>query len=335
MATKLAERLLAGTGGLAVVIAGASVVLTPLLLKAPLSQDSHLRATGPATFLDTATGAPVTGTFVQESTLRTHQVNGIAAGSSTVASYDQVQTQSFVSGARTRELPGSTLTHAFDRSTGAGRPGTQGDTVGTTAHLFKLPFGTQKRDYTIWDGTARRAVPLVYEGEKTIDGLRTYVFRRDVRATDLGVLPIFLAVPGSWVGHPEVPSIPAHEWYESTDSTLYVEPVTGSLVGGASSPHVWAQTTGRLGGLKVDLLRVDRATPVAKDAARLIADAKAARAKVVRLHQAPWAFSGLALICVIGALGTHRLRRPEALRPEVVLPAQRGPQSLPSSERTG
>lgn len=334
VAATVVPRLLAATGALAVVAAGASVLLTPLLLKAPLDQDSRLRASGAATFLDTTTGAPVQGTFVQDSRITTHKVNGIAAGSSTVASYDQVQTQSFASGGSTKELPSSTLTHAFDRSTGVGRPGAQGDTLGTTAHLFKLPFGTQKRDYTIWDVTAKRAVPLVYAGQKTIDGLSTYVFRRPVPATDLGILPIFLAVPGSWVGHPELPSIPAHEWYENADSTLYVEPVTGSLVGGASSPHVWAQTTGRLGGLKVDLLRVESAAPVAADAARLVAEAKSARAKVIRLHQAPWAFGGGALICFLAALVSRQVRRPRAVGREVFLPAPREPESEPASELT-
>jgi hypothetical protein len=164
----------------------------------------------------------------------------------------------------------------------------QGDTVGTTAHLFKLPVDTQKHEYEIWDETAKKAVPLRYNGEKVLSGLRTYVFSRAVAPTDLGELPIFKAIPGSFIGRPKILSIPAHEWYENTASTLYVEPVTGSLVGGDSSPHLWAQTTGAPVGLKVDLLAVRGAKPAAADAARLIRDAKAARTKVLRLRHLPY-----------------------------------------------
>lgn len=137
------------------------------------------------------------------------------------------------------------------------------------------------------------------------------------------------------MGHPEVPSIPAHEWYESTESTLYVEPTTGSFVGGASSPHVWAQTTGALGGLKLDLLVVDRAAPVAKDAAALVDDAKAARAKVLKLERAPWVLGGAGLLCLLLALVLHRLRRTEVPMPALVLPEQRAPEPEGATELTG
>jgi hypothetical protein len=321
-------KLLAGAGGIAVFLAGSTFIVEPLLLKAPLSQDSHLRASGPASFLDKLTGKPRAGTFVQDSRVRTHVLNGRRAGTSTVSSYDQSTVSSFVdatSGGR-QQIATSTLTHAFDRTSGAGRPGMQGDTVGTTAHLLKLPFDTQKHDYEIWDETAKKAVPLRYTGEKMLDGLTTYVFSRTVPPTDLGELPVFKAVPGSFVGRPTIPSIPAHEWYENTSSTLYVEPVTGSLVGGESSPHLWAQTTSAPVGLKVDLLTVDGAEPVAADAARLAHDAKGARSKVLQLRRLPYELGGLGLL-LLAAAGVLAVRqRPDApTAPDVtaLLPAPR------------
>jgi hypothetical protein len=294
----LPVKLLAGAGGIALFVAGSTVIVEPLLLKAPLTQDSHLRAAGPATFLDKRTGKPRTGTFVQESTVTTHLLSGTRAGTGTVSSFDQHTVSSFVDAASgaSQQIAETTLTHAFDRSSGAGRPRAQGDTIGTTAHLFKLPFDTRKQDYEIWDEAAKKAVPLRYQGEKVLNGLRTYVFSRTVTPTDLGELPVFKAVPGSFVGRSSTPSIPAHEWYENTASTLYVEPVTGSLVGGDSSPHLWAQTTAAPLGLKVDLLAVRDAKPGAVDAARLLRDAKTARSKVLQLRRLPYQLGGLGLL---------------------------------------
>ncbi len=296
-------KLLAASAGLCAILAVLLVILAPLLLKAPTTVDRQTRSTGPAMFLDRATGTLRPGTFEQVSTVTTHR-SGTA-----IASYDQVATQTFVAAGVRTELSRNALTQAFDRSTGAGRPGVQGDTVGTTAQLFKLPFNTGHRTYAIWDETAKKAVDLVYVGERTLRGLPVLEFRRDVGPTDLGELPLFKAVPGAWVGHPELPSIPAHEWYENTDTALYVEPVTGSLVGGRSSPHVWAQTTGKLGGLRVELLRVSRATPVEADAAALVATARTAKGKVQLLRRTPWALGVVALLLAGSAVLTHRPHR--------------------------
>ena len=321
---KASTRVLAGFGAGAVFAGAAAAIISPLLLKTPLTESGHLRSTGRATFLDTATGKPRGGTFVQTSTISTHLIDGRRAGTSTVASYDQRTTNTFVGAdGISKVLTESSETQAFDRRTGAGIPGAQADTLGTRAHLFRLPFGTNKQTYRIWDETAKRAVDLVYRGEKTIDGLRTYAFSRDVAPTDLGELPIFKALPGSWFGHPDIPGIPAHEWYENTSSTLYVEPVTGSLVGGASSPHLWAQTTGARKGLRVDLLKVDRATPDAADAIRLVKDAKSARSRALMVHRAPWVLGALGLLLLPGALGIHWRTRPVPDLPVIFLPSQR------------
>jgi hypothetical protein len=310
------SKLLAGAGATLVGLGLAAAVATPLLLKAPVTQTSHLTASGTARLLDPVSGTQRTGTFVQDT-----RISGRRNGSNVVATYQQRATQSFVdaAGAR-RQLATSTLTQAFDRRTGEGRPGAAGDTLGTRAHLFKLLFGTRKQTYRIWDETAKRAVPLVYTGEKRVRGLPAYVFTRDVPPTDLGPLPVFRAVPGSFVGHPELASIAAHEWYESRGGTLYVEPVTGSIVGGASSPHLWAQTAS---GQRVDLLTVTGATPEPADAARLVRDAKQARAQVLLLRRAPWVLGALGALLLPGSVAAARRRTPTDVR--ALVPAQRRP----------
>jgi hypothetical protein len=302
------SRLLAAAGAVAATGALVVMLVTPLLLKAPGTRNTHLRSVGAATALDPASGRQLSGTFALDTTVTTHG----SARSTTVASYDQVSVSTFQStGHRTRRLASSTLTEAFDRSTGVGRPNVLGDTVGSTAHVFKLPFHTARHDYVIWDDTAKRAVALRFTGERDLDGLRVYVFTRDVPATDLGVLPVFHSIPGSFVGHPELASIPADEWYETARTELYVEPVTGSLVGGMSSPHLWAQTTGRFAGLRVDLLRVSSAAPDDRGQAMLLARARKAKRQVLMVEHAPWVLGGLgvALVATAGLVGRRRPRR--------------------------
>ena len=322
------SRVLAGLSGVAAV-AGAGILLAaPLLLKAPQSPHDQLRSTGPASYLDIVTGKPLSGTFVQETTTTAHP----GGRSSTVGSYDQTSVTTFVatSTGKTKRLASSSLTFAFDRSTGAGRPGRYGDTVGTTAHLIKLPFDTRHRGYEFWDVTAKKAVPLRYVGEQSRAGLRVLVFSRDVAPTDLGALPLLPAVPGSLLGHPELRSVAVHEWYESTHTRLEVEPVTGRLVGGSSSPHLWLQATGGpLSGQRVDLLSVSSATPDSTSAARLLAKAKHARSQVLMLRRAPWVLGGTSVVLLVLALSLRPRRR--ATSPDNPgIPAPRGEVASPS-----
>lgn len=302
------SRLLAATGVAALAGALVLALVRPLLLKAPSTRSSQLHSVGAATALDLLSGRQLAGTFALDTTVSTHG----SARSSTVASYDQASVSSFqAAGRRTRRLAATTLTQAFDRRTGEGRPGVLGDTVGSTAHLFKLPFHTARRDYTIWDDTAKTAVALRFAGERKLDGLHVYVFTRDVPATDLGVLPVFHGIPGAFVGHPELASVPADEWYETTGTRLYVEPVTGSLVGGTSSPHLWAQTTGRFAGRRVDLLKVSGASPDATGRAMLVARARRAKQRVLAVERSPWVAAGLGILLLpsAGLVGRQRRRR--------------------------
>ena len=301
------SRVLAGLSGAAIVAGAGILIATPLLLKAPQSPHDELRSTGPASYLDIATGKPITGTFEQETTTEGHP--GVRSAS--VASYEQIAVTTFVSSTgKTNRLATTSLTFAFDRSTGAGLPGRYGDTVGTTAHFVKLPFDTRHQTYDFWDVTAKRSVPLRYVGEQTRSGLHVLVFSRDVAATDLGVLAVLPAIPGSFLGHPEVRSVPVHEWYEVTQTRLEVEPVTGRLVGGSSSPHLWLQaSSGPLAGQRVDLLSVSSATPDSASAARLLATAKHVHGQVLMLRRAPWVLGGLAVVLLVLALLPRARRR--------------------------
>lgn len=56
-----------------------------------------------------------------------------------------------------------------------------------TGVVIKFPFDTEKKSYPYWDGTLGHAVTATYQGEKTIDGLKTYRFEISVPPTQTEV----------------------------------------------------------------------------------------------------------------------------------------------------
>jgi len=133
---------------------------------------------------------------------------------------------------------------ALDRATGeavpwAGQCHTETSepcTPGNAAfagQLYLFPFGTEKRTYQYWDSTLHRALPIEYQAEEEYNGLPTYRFQQRVpdqpagmdEATLTGLLG-FLA-PGATTGTIS---------YRAT-RTLWVEPMTGAIVGYREQQH--------------------------------------------------------------------------------------------------
>lgn len=90
--------------------------------------------------------------------------------------------------------------------------------------IYKFPFGTEKRDYPVWDGTIGEASDATYEGEQEIQGLKVYEFVQQIDPT----LVETREVPGSMFGSTQA-SVTAELWYGMT-RTFFVEPETGSPV---------------------------------------------------------------------------------------------------------
>jgi DUF3068 family protein len=90
---------------------------------------------------------------------------------------------------------------------------------------FKFPFNTEQRTYQWFDTTLKKTVPADFVGEEEIKGLPTYKFVMEIPPTKVDDL----AVPGSLVGQPDVPTVQAELYYEAT-RTVYVEPNTGAVV---------------------------------------------------------------------------------------------------------
>ena len=74
----------------------------------------------------------------------------------------------------------------------------------------KFPFDVEKKSYPFWDGTVGRAVNVVYDGTVTLDGIETYKFPNTVEDEPIDVAE---GVPGTY-----------------TNVTVYVEPMTGSII---------------------------------------------------------------------------------------------------------
>ena len=304
-------RFLIGGGVFCLSLAALSLTLVqPALLKAPLQKATTTVSQGPATALDSATGRQVSGTFTQKRIVGTHVVKSgtrsEVPGNDSTALYDDYTESSFVSsdGTFTRDFGKTLQTQAFNRNTGSGRPGFRGDTVASTAHFFKLPFGTEKKSYLMWNTKAIKAYPATFVRETEIRGVRTFEFHQIVPPTDLGPLPVVKAIPGALVGDPSTPSIPANQWVEDPDQRYFVEPASGAIVSGSSRAHIYAQT---VDGRKVDLLTLNGVTPSPTSQTQLVNDAQDAQASVSLLRTIPLVAAIVGLL-LLGA-GLVLLRR--------------------------
>jgi len=86
--------------------------------------------------------------------------------------------------------------------------------AGATEHeglVNKFPFDTEKKTYPYWDGLLGETVDATYDGEAKVQGIDTYRF--EVRVEDAPI-EITDGVDGTY----------------STAKTIYVEPVTGSIL---------------------------------------------------------------------------------------------------------
>lgn len=75
----------------------------------------------------------------------------------------------------------------------------------------KFPFDVEEKDYEIWDGMLKRAVPATFVGEKDLDGLKTYEFNVKVEDEEAEVSK---GIDGLY----------------SMDKTMWVDAATGSIV---------------------------------------------------------------------------------------------------------
>ncbi len=85
------------------------------------------------------------------------------------------------------------------------------DAVKHEGLVNKFPFNTEKKTYPLWDGLLAKTVPARYDSTVEVGGVKTYVFKVAVPATDA-------KIAGDVEGT-----------YETT-KTIWVEPRTGAIL---------------------------------------------------------------------------------------------------------
>jgi hypothetical protein len=105
------------------------------------------------------------------------------------------------------------------------------DDVAITGLTLTFPFGTEQRDYDVFNSTTRQAFPATFAGTEEIGGLDVYRFELSIpetviRSTD---------VPGALVGEPDTSTVTADVVY-SNERTIWVEPTSGVIVTSEEHP---------------------------------------------------------------------------------------------------
>ena len=105
--------------------------------------------------------------------------------------------------------------------------------VGFSGQLYAFPFGTQPKTYQYYDTGLRTALPMSYRGTDDLDGLRTYRFEQ---ATPAATSP-WTRKPCRAAGLPRARRRPPGTMSYRANRTLWVEPMTGAIVGYREQQH--------------------------------------------------------------------------------------------------
>lgn len=135
-------------------------------------------------------------------------------------------------------LSASTATYAFDRSTselinccGANSNGKNVNFTGVMP--LKFPFNPAKGTIEVWDDALGKTIGFEYVGEIDLFGYTASEYRAVVPPTRVTGEEPFLSLPNTVVGLPGEGNTELFA-YQSYDNVLYVQPVTGELLGGST-----------------------------------------------------------------------------------------------------
>jgi hypothetical protein len=95
-----------------------------------------------------------------------------------------------------------------------------------------FPFGTEKRDYDVFNSTAKKAFPATFEGVETINGLEVYRFEMSIPETVIRSTEVPATMAG---GDAADGSVEADVVY-SNERTIWVEPTSGVIVTAEEHP---------------------------------------------------------------------------------------------------
>ncbi|MEV0895576.1 DUF3068 domain-containing protein [Actinoplanes sp. NPDC049802] len=130
-------------------------------------------------------------------------------------------------------VPWAGQCHLEEKADPAAGVGCTPGNVQFEGQLYLFPFGTEKRAYQYWDSTLGEALPIEYQDEEQFNGLPTYRFQQVVPEQEAEMDPQTLTgllgflAPGATSGTIA---------YRAT-RTLWVEPMTGAIVGYREQQH--------------------------------------------------------------------------------------------------
>ncbi|SFI06548.1 Protein of unknown function [Streptosporangium canum] len=225
---RIPRAVLAGTGAFLVTLAALLrfyVYESALVL--PLEQGRTYRLLAQdADYFDTGTFTSHTGVPM----VSTRTLSGDAgAGSGDTAVWVEFTSLTTASGDRIDYHERRT---AFDRRTAmavncCGEYVDEDPNAQQTGLAFRLPFRAEPRYYPMYDTMLRVAVPLRYERQEQINGLRTYRYTYTAGPAKIEDIPGQL--PGKVLGLPEWRAIGVSRYAQVT-RTLWVEPESGLTV---------------------------------------------------------------------------------------------------------
>jgi Porin PorA len=228
-----------GVLGLGACLLGAALavrlVLVPGLVKLPLDQVAHPQAHGTGvSFYDIQAQEQLTGL---EATVR----QNVAGEPSAPGAGDDVAVWNFgsvISDTDGNLLNAGTYRVCLDRRTAEAVQGCESTHVDydrdveITGLTLTFPFGTEKRDYDVFNATAGRAFPAAFDGEDTIEGVDVYRFVQTIPETVVRQTE----VPGAMAGAPDEGAVMADVVY-SNERTMWVEPTSGVIVSAEEHPN--------------------------------------------------------------------------------------------------
>jgi hypothetical protein len=106
------------------------------------------------------------------------------------------------------------------------------DDLSVKGLTLTFPFGTEQKDYDVFNSTTRAAFPATFQGVEQLEGLEVYRFEMVVpetviRSTD---------VPAALVGSAAAGTVKADVVY-SNQRTIWVEPTSGVIVTSEETPN--------------------------------------------------------------------------------------------------
>lgn len=106
------------------------------------------------------------------------------------------------------------------------------DDVAVEGLTLTFPFGTEQKDYDVFNSTTRQAFPATFEGVEELEGLEVYRFQVSIPDTVVRELD----VPASFAGADGDGTVTAEVVY-SNERTIWVEPTSGVIVTSEESPN--------------------------------------------------------------------------------------------------